>query len=100
MERSELIKICEQAIVKESSWANRDSYDAQKQIGEAWVLLNAGCDFRVRDQIQDAPCRTDDHTIWIEIEAKGFGYFEGGSSEVETYYLPAKTRLSDGYDWY
>ena len=100
--REKLIEICEKATVKESDWNNRDSADAQRQLGEAWALLKAGCEFFVRTS---GNCATDTKTIWIEIESLGFKYFECGSTnskDSETYYLPTEERLADraGKDWY
>jgi len=54
--REELIALCEAALVPESEWRNRDSAGAQRQIGEAWALLRAGCPYRILPG-------TDDDTI-------------------------------------
>lgn len=42
MNREELIALCERAVVPVEQWSDRDSADAQKQVGEALVLLRAG----------------------------------------------------------
>lgn len=100
--REDLITICEQAVVPESKWLDRDSHRSQCKVGEAWALLKAGCDFKV---LYSGVCATDDKTIWIEIYAEDFNRFEWGR-EVdkweETYYLPTRKRLEarPGQDWY
>lgn len=98
--REELITICEQSFVPQSKWFNRDSQSAQCQLGEAYALLKDGCDFIV---LVNGNLKTDDRTIWIEIESEGFEHHDwGGSNEKETYYLPTQKRLDDqkGSDWY
>ena len=47
MTREELIAICEKATVPQSKWWDRDSAGAIQQMGMAWALLKAGCEFRV-----------------------------------------------------
>lgn len=101
--RDELIAICVMAVVPESEWRNRDSEMAQVQLGSAWALLRAGCDFRVI--VQEGHIATNHETIWIEVTSKGFNYFEWGGSESmneETFYLPTPERLDKvrGKDWY
>lgn len=100
--REELIAICEKSTIAEKDWRNRDSSDAQRQLGEAWALLKAGCDFYIR---RSGDCASNESTIWIEIEFNGFNFFEYGSEsskESETYYLPTESRLESakGKDWY
>lgn len=106
--REELIKLCEKAIVLEKNWIDRDSSYSQKEIGEAWALLKAGCDFRILRE--GCGCtQSDEKTIWIEINYCGVGYFEGSGDlekpagkESETYYIPTEKRLKEanGDDWY
>ena len=101
--REKLIEICERAVVAEKDWCNRDSSDAQIQLGKAWALLKADCKYWVRQS--GGNCSTDKQTIWIEIEYKGFNYFEYGSetaNESETFYLPTEARLEQAKskDWY
>ena len=126
--REELIEICERAVVLEGRWVNRDSYQAQTGVGQAWVLLSAECEFRVCDGEPDEPCQTDADTIWLEFRSKGFDWFEGAicktpmrdlvlrgvPPEIEvpddrdellkndTFWLPTPKRLDDreGKDWY
>jgi hypothetical protein len=103
--RDELVDICERAVVPYEKWHDRDSAAAHEQLGRAWVLLKAGCDFRVitRPQIEGSRCVTDDHTIWVEVAWPGFETVDyGGNWEDETFYLPTSTRLDqrDGRDWY
>lgn len=110
--REELIALCERARVPQDKWMNRDSERAQRQIGEAWALLSAGCEFQVCVTQDGSGCSTDDDTIWIETFSKGFNYFESYSPEEgdierdymesETSYIPTAKRLEEaaGGDWY
>ena len=103
--RENLIEICKQSFVSYKIWNDRDSLEAQKQLGVALVLLTVGCPFKILDE---GTLKTDDHTIWLEIKAPGFGTFESGEIEDESYfesdnyYLPTEKRLKDrqGSDWY
>lgn len=99
--REDLIALCEEAIRPESVWRNRDSAGAHRQVGEAWALLKAGCDFGL---IRSGSLTTDMNTIWVEISYRGFNAFEYGSdhNEADTFYIPTAGRLSragEG-DWY
>ena len=99
--REDLIKICEQAFVKEEDWHDRDSEYSQCSLGECYALLRAGCDFEVI--YEDDICGTDEHTIWLYVYSEGFGYFDwGGEKEKHHYYLPTQKRLDEanGGDWY
>lgn len=96
--REELVKLCEDGIVPHDRWHDRDSSSAQRQLGEALVLLRAGCEFSVR---------RDDwlRTWWVTIEFRGFSSFEYGDDAPlsdETFYIPVRERLDqcDGQDWY
>lgn len=93
--REALIGICERACVPESEWRNRDSEQAQRQVGECLMLLKAGCAFTIDPD-------TDDETIWVEITSKGFNWFEISEMRVDTRYLPTEKRLTEraGLDWY
>lgn len=109
--REELIAICEQSIVPQEDWRNRDSESAQRGIGKVWALLKAGCEFEIT---KGAPgnCVTDHKTIWVTIWSKGFNYYESFCSydgddpkdymERHHHYLPTPKRLEDaaGKDWY
>ena len=98
--REDLIALCEQASVPESKWWNRDSSDAQKQVGECWSLLRAGCEFAV---LRQGSLASDKRVWWIEITYRGFGFFDWGAPlERDTFYLPTADRLAsrDGGDWY
>ena len=98
--REELISICQDGIVPEERWCNRDSAAAQRQLGEALALLTAGCGYRV---LRGDSLNTNERTIWIEIEFAGFGHFDwGGHYDSETYYLPTRERLNANHesDWY
>jgi len=96
--REDLLAICERAFVPEEKWSNRDSSAAQRQLGECYALLRAGCEFYVHED--------DRQTLWVSVEFYGFDSFEWGLDEVpresEQYYLPTAERLDarDGKDWY
>lgn len=98
--RKELIEICEQAIVLEKDWSDRDSEQSQRNVGVCWAFLKCGCDFEI--VYDDGLCSTDDRTIWLWIYTKGFECFEGGGKERYHIYLPTKKRLKEceGGDWY
>ena len=97
--REQLIGICESSIVNEDVWSNRDSAMSQKGVGKCWALLKAGCNFKV---LTEGGFVTDDRTIWVEIDFRGFSTFEGSGKETSTFYLPTPERLkkSNGSDWY
>lgn len=102
LSREELIELCDRGVVPVANWTNRDSADAQRQLGEARALLAAGCDF----EFVSNPAQTDE-TIWIEIEYPGFNAFEEGRHDREHWstdlaYIPTAARLDrrDGKDWY
>jgi len=92
MDRNYLIDLCNRSFVKQEDWYDRDSSDAQRQVGELLALLKAGCDFEPR---------VENQTIFITVTFKGFGYFEDMGMEVETFYLPTEERLQNrSGDWY
>lgn len=98
--RNRLVAICERAFVAEEFWFNRDSAKSQRQLGECYALLRAGCVFELRHDMSGQP---DDGTIWVRIWSQGFAHFDwGGGLDEETYYLPDEDRLdrADGKDWY
>jgi hypothetical protein len=94
--REDLLAICECAFVQQEHWYNRDSASAQRQLGEAYALLKAGCEFWIGSD-------TDIRTIWVVITSEGFAHkdYDGGL-DTEHFYLPTRERLaqSDGKDWY
>lgn len=100
--REELLNICERAFVPEDKWSDRDSADAQKQLGWCYAWLKAGCEFEVL--YKEGGMFTDERTIWIEVKAKGFMYFEDSEcgKDEETFYLPTEAKLEKmkGRDWY
>jgi hypothetical protein len=111
--REELLAICEKAFVSQSDWTDRDSASAQLQLGEAYSLLKAGCDFDIEhDPDSKSGCSTDDKTIWIQFYVHDFIYFECDMSEDKEhrgtcsadyhFYLPTLARLKEvgGKDWY
>lgn len=98
--RKELIEICEKAIVPMDEWSDRDSYSAQVQLAEAWMLLLAGAPFEI---LTTSSLKTDNRTIWVNFSGiKGFDYFEQGDKYEALCYLPTPARLEEtGYgDWY
>jgi hypothetical protein len=97
--RKKLIEICENAIVNEKYWHDRDSSGAQQGVGKCWALLKANCPYEI---LTKGNLKTDKRTIWIEIIYKGFDYFELGGRQSDTFYLPTPEHLKkmDGIDWY
>lgn len=99
--REELISLCERGVVPCEKWSNRDTADAQRQLGEALALLRAGCAFRDRGR-SGTYCVTDERTVWVDITFDGFNHFDwGGLPDKETFYIPTAKRLADsaGRDW-
>lgn len=94
--REQLIGLCEKAIRPEKVWSDRDSEMAQRQIGEAWVLLKAGCRFSIDES------DTSESTIWIHVVSEGFDYFESEEYSNRFYYIPSEARLEQvgEKDWY
>jgi len=106
MTREDLIAICERATnVPWTEWGNRDSPGATMKLGECWALLKAGCPFEIRyGNTHEAPCITNEKTIWIDVHFTDFTGFEYGErlNAEETFYLPTPKRLDEvaGGDWY
>lgn len=104
--REKLIKICEEAIVPQSKWLDRDSPRSVSKVGEVWAYLKVGCEFVVIEAptCKGDKCVTDDRTIWLEITHEDFHSMEGDRDELmaETFYLPTEARLkaAGGEDWY
>lgn len=104
--REDLIKICEQAFVPEDKWHDRDSSEAQKQLGLCYVFLKDGCEFEIREE----DC--SENSIVLDIYSKGFCWFEDWEEPSERtrevkdkhsyIYLPTQKRLDEanGGDWY
>ena len=110
--REDLLRICEQAFVSEDKWHDRDSENAQSQLGECYALLKDGCEFEVTYDDDDI-CGTDENTIWLFVYSKGFMYYESvcgnetpeelkSYKEKKHFYLPTQKRLDEanGEDWY
>jgi hypothetical protein len=102
MTTEELIARCEAAVVPVERWSNRDSAGAQRQIGEALVLLRAGAEWR-----EAIDPKSDERTLWIEITYPGFEAFECGRDDRtywadDLFYIPTAARVaaSEGSDWY
>jgi hypothetical protein len=94
-DRSELLALCERAIVPHEKWRNRDSAAAQRQVGELLALLRAGCSFTVVVENRD--------TLSVTVEFRGFNTFEEGEGmEHASFYLPTDACLTAyaGEDWY
>lgn len=103
--RSNLIAICEAAVVPVEAWRNRDTPGAQEQLGKAWMLLKAGCKFHIHPPSEKSGCFTDERTIWLTIDWPSFNTFEYGGDvdyNSDTFYLPTPKRLRErqGTDWY
>jgi hypothetical protein len=106
--REELIALCERGRVPQEKWSNRDSASAQRQLGEAWALLSAGCEFEI---LSSGDLRSDKSRWWIEIKYEGFKYHESYSPyeddredflSKDTAYIPTSACLdaANGEDWY
>lgn len=102
--REELVALCEEAVAPVASWHDRDSASATEQLGKAWALLKAGCDFNLT---RGAYCVSDESTWWVDIWWPGFSAFEYGRDdhdawEHETFYIPTRKRVDEaaGRDWY
>lgn len=118
--KKQLISICEDAIVQQEKWADRDSFSSQLQLGQALVLLKAECKFEIitRENADSySTCYSDEDTIWIKFWAKNFKWFDILDGDTEEYpnglscfdngddlmfYLPTRKRLEKkkGKDWY
>jgi len=97
--REKLLSICERAFVLEDKWSDRDSAEAQKQLGWCYAWLKDGCEFKILHN-KKGLC-TDEDTIWVEIRADGFQKFDwDGEQDIESFYLPTEKRLKSGSDWY
>lgn len=99
--REDLLNICQRASVPHQKWYDRDSADAQRQVGECLMLLRAGCKFTIMKDKKDSLC-TNERTIWVKVFFPGFATFEGGNMCNDTFYLPTRKRLEEanGGDWY
>lgn len=98
--REELISLCERASIPQTSWWNRDSARAQRQVGELWALLRAGCDFRILHEV--GGLNSDGNTWWVEVEFEGFNFKEMGEQlDTDSFYLPTEAKLARvNGDWY
>lgn len=104
--REDLLKICEQAFVSENKWHDRDSSDAQEQLGKCYIFLKDGCEYEIREE----DC--SEYTIVLDIYTKGFCWFEScdvlkdrtrnHKEKHDYFYLPTQKRLDEvvGGDWY
>lgn len=100
MTREELLAICNSAFVPQARWTNRDSAQAQRQLGEAYALLRAGCEFEI---LTKGTLVTDEETVWLKITFEGFNHHDhDGALDDETFYLPTWKRIADNpeRDWY
>lgn len=106
MTREELMQLCLDGIVAEQYWTDRDSAKAMMQLGQAYALLAAGCNFDVlygTTEGSTSHLKTDDKTIWISVQYKGFDYFEDSVYSHDTFYIPTRARLDAARvqrDWY
>ena len=105
MNREQLIKLCEAAIIQVDDWSNRDTPNSQESIGICWALLKAGCEFEILvadDANPNEVCVTDSQTIWLKITRPSFGTFDNnGPQRTDTFYLPTQERLNNSHgDWY
>lgn len=102
--REDLIGLCRDGVLPQEKWSDRDTARAQMQLGQAWALLLAGCDFRARLGHRGL-------VVDVRVEYRGFQWFEGGFDyaddrdmylDHEDFYVPTRARLTavDGRDWY
>jgi hypothetical protein len=102
MTREELLALCWASFVPQEKWRDRDSASAQRQVGELWTLLRAGCRFEVLEMDPDLPI--NERTVWVRVSFDGFQSKENGQREMDrdTFYLPCWLRLEakPGEDWY
>lgn len=98
MEREELIKICKDAKVLYNKWRDRDSFSSQQSVMMVRLLLESGCEFRIRTNKTNATCVTDENTIWVDVY---YDEWEDGE-RWHIHYLPTQKRLKEanGEDWY
>lgn len=102
LDRGYFIVLCQGASVAQSEWRNRDTAGAQRQVGEALMLLRAGCDFRVLQKGDNQHLESDGKMWWLEISYKGFEYFEGGLLTTDYFYIPTAEWMDKhpDKDWY
>ena len=98
--RDVLLQLCNDAIVQESTWDDRDSSAAHLNIGKCWALLSAGCEYGLE---------FDREFINIQFRVKDFAWFEHcdddepGNENIDyKFYLPTREKLkkANGKDWY
>jgi hypothetical protein len=97
MNRDELIALCEKAIVNESLWSDRDSSSAQRQIGELWALLKAGCEFKLEKN--ESP---GTHSVLVRFNGFSHWVWDKTTKDEDVFYLPTEAKLerANGGDWY
>ena len=91
MDREDLIRLCEDAVVPNNRWASADTYYAQAQLASLWLFLKAGCKFKLDEE--------ENGTVWVVVT-----FYQPGTKLHITsdYYLPTRKRLNsaNGKDWY
>ena len=111
LEREQLIKLCQKAVVHHTKWQDRDSYSAQKNIQSIYKGLTAGLDYRVVTKEIDADYHSDDETLVIEfLQPIDFAKLESGLdleiSSREDYFKDCDTEYNsemfdgEGIDFY
>ena len=97
VDREALIELCERGFSPQSTWWDRDSASAHRQLGECYALLKAGCEFTIEPA-------TKYGSHWVRITYRGFDSFEWGEGheDAEEFYVPTAERLNRaaGKDWY
>ena len=66
MKRSELIQLCQDAVVHHTKWQDRDSYSAQKSIQSIYRGLTAGLDFRIVTKDIDEHYHSGERNLIVE----------------------------------
>lgn len=91
MDRDELIKLCQDAVVHHSKWCDRDSYSAQRGIQSIYRGLTAGLEFKILTKDISPDYYSNDRTIIIEfIQPIDFKKLANGEyleiSSIEEYF--------------
>jgi hypothetical protein len=97
--REELIELCEKSIVPVLDWGG-GSRSAHLRLAECWMLLKAGCRFRVLCDFLDGKSEndvTDQQTIWLRVRWPNQADLNwlgmGVDSEENVFFIPTPPAL-------
>ena len=95
LNRKDLIEICKKGIIPSSEWKTANTYIAQEQLGQCWLHLKSGCDFRIVSIEEDFIYLTFSHPVFVEVVSNR-------KTICCNFYLPTEKQLkkSNGKDWY